>query len=220
MRKFGLLTQSHQESLRSGARMANAEEARFAPCKSRLQQQHWRVLSGYGGRGGGARASARLRATLAFQARGFCSTMAPKGGSKQQSEEDLLLQDFSRNLSAKSSALFFGNAFIVSAIPICECRELAGGAGRPRVGLGWDVAGPGVPARVSSGGARLALSPARLELGEARSLCGPQCSRLGQLWVARQESHLWRFLKVRSFPGPSLGDCDPLVLGWQLWMCI
>uniref|UniRef100_A0A8C2NC47 Translocon-associated protein subunit gamma n=1 Tax=Capra hircus TaxID=9925 RepID=A0A8C2NC47_CAPHI len=44
--------------------------------------------------------------------------MAPKGGPKQQSEEDLLLQDFSRNLSAKSSALFFGNAFIVSAIPI------------------------------------------------------------------------------------------------------
>uniref|UniRef100_A0A2K5D044 Translocon-associated protein subunit gamma n=1 Tax=Aotus nancymaae TaxID=37293 RepID=A0A2K5D044_AOTNA len=44
--------------------------------------------------------------------------MAPKGGSKQQSEEDLLLQDFSRNVSAKSSALFFGNAFTVSAIPI------------------------------------------------------------------------------------------------------
>lgn len=59
--------------------------------------------------------------------------MAPKGGSKQQSEEDLLLQDFSRNLSAKSSALFFGNAFIVSAIPICELR--AGGGG--------DVAGAG-----------------------------------------------------------------------------
>ncbi|NWW86798.1 SSRG protein, partial [Rhynochetos jubatus] len=40
--------------------------------------------------------------------------MAPKGGpgGRQQSEEDLLLQDFSRNLSAKSSALFFGNAFI------------------------------------------------------------------------------------------------------------
>lgn len=47
-------------------------------------------------------------------------TLAPKGGpgGRQQSEEDLLLQDFSRNLSAKSSALFFGNAFIVSAIPI------------------------------------------------------------------------------------------------------
>ncbi|XP_018412537.1 PREDICTED: translocon-associated protein subunit gamma isoform X2 [Nanorana parkeri] len=44
--------------------------------------------------------------------------MAPKGSNKQQSEEDLLLQDFSRNLSAKSSALFYGNAFIVSAIPI------------------------------------------------------------------------------------------------------
>uniref|UniRef100_A0A2K5SDW5 Translocon-associated protein subunit gamma n=1 Tax=Cebus imitator TaxID=2715852 RepID=A0A2K5SDW5_CEBIM len=44
--------------------------------------------------------------------------MAPKGSPKQQSEEDLLLQDFSRNLSAKSSALFFRNAFILSAIPI------------------------------------------------------------------------------------------------------
>lgn len=46
--------------------------------------------------------------------------MAPKGSNKQQSEEDLLLQDFSRNLSAKSTALFYGNALIVSAIPICE----------------------------------------------------------------------------------------------------
>jgi hypothetical protein len=36
-------------------------------------------------------------------------------------EEELLLQDFSRNVSTKSSALFYGNAFIVSAIPICEC---------------------------------------------------------------------------------------------------
>lgn len=46
--------------------------------------------------------------------------MAPKGTNKQQSEEDLLLQDFSRNLSAKSTALFYGNALIVSAIPICK----------------------------------------------------------------------------------------------------
>lgn len=46
--------------------------------------------------------------------------MPPKGTNKQQSEEDLLLQDFSRNLSAKSTALFYGNALIVSAIPICE----------------------------------------------------------------------------------------------------
>ncbi|XP_028319919.1 translocon-associated protein subunit gamma [Gouania willdenowi] len=44
--------------------------------------------------------------------------MAPKSSTKQQSEEDLLLQDFSRNLSAKSTALFYGNALIVSAIPI------------------------------------------------------------------------------------------------------
>nr|CAD7392635.1 unnamed protein product [Timema cristinae] len=35
-------------------------------------------------------------------------------------EEELLLQDFSRNVSTKSSALFYGNAFIVSAIPICK----------------------------------------------------------------------------------------------------
>merc|ERR1712150_82061 len=31
-------------------------------------------------------------------------------------EEELLLQDFSRNVSTKSSALFYGNALIVSAI--------------------------------------------------------------------------------------------------------
>ena len=36
-------------------------------------------------------------------------------------EEELLLQDFSRNVSTKSSALFYGNALIVSAIPICKC---------------------------------------------------------------------------------------------------
>lgn len=55
--------------------------------------------------------------------------MAPKGSNKQQSEEDLLLQDFSRNLSAKSTALFYGNALIVSAIPICEYRGAAKLAG-------------------------------------------------------------------------------------------
>lgn len=35
-------------------------------------------------------------------------------------EEEILLQDFSRNVSTKSSALFYGNAFIVSAIPVCK----------------------------------------------------------------------------------------------------
>lgn len=33
-------------------------------------------------------------------------------------EEELLLQDFSRNVSTKSNALFYGNAFIISAVPI------------------------------------------------------------------------------------------------------
>uniref|UniRef100_A0A336LLC7 Translocon-associated protein subunit gamma n=1 Tax=Culicoides sonorensis TaxID=179676 RepID=A0A336LLC7_CULSO len=33
-------------------------------------------------------------------------------------EEELLLQDFSRNVSTKSSALFYGNAFVVSCSPI------------------------------------------------------------------------------------------------------
>ncbi|KAK2090546.1 hypothetical protein P7K49_031803, partial [Saguinus oedipus] len=78
------------------------------------------------------------------------SAMAPKGSSKQQSEEDLLLQDFSRNLSAKSSALFFGNAFIVSAIPICECWEL-GRRGRSRA----DRAGRGRGRTGRAGKARL-----------------------------------------------------------------
>ncbi|KAF8764398.1 translocon-associated protein subunit gamma-like [Argiope bruennichi] len=39
-------------------------------------------------------------------------------GKKLTKEEELLLQDFSRNVSTKSSALFYGNAFIVSAIPL------------------------------------------------------------------------------------------------------
>ncbi|XP_052895160.1 translocon-associated protein subunit gamma [Anopheles moucheti] len=33
-------------------------------------------------------------------------------------EEELLLQDFSRNVSTKSNVLFYGSAFIVSAVPI------------------------------------------------------------------------------------------------------
>lgn len=42
-------------------------------------------------------------------------TQSSKGFTK---EEELLLQDFSRNVSTKSSALFYGNALIVSAVPI------------------------------------------------------------------------------------------------------
>jgi len=44
------------------------------------------------------------------------SVMANKG--KLTKEEELLLQDFSRNVSKKSSIIFYMNAFIVSAIPI------------------------------------------------------------------------------------------------------
>ncbi|XP_054262244.1 translocon-associated protein subunit gamma [Macrosteles quadrilineatus] len=44
--------------------------------------------------------------------------MSLKNKSTFTKEEELLLQDFSRNVSTKSSALFYGNAFIVSAIPI------------------------------------------------------------------------------------------------------
>lgn len=46
------------------------------------------------------------------------STMVTKG--KLTKEEELLLQDFSRNVSKKSSIIFYFNALIVSAIPICE----------------------------------------------------------------------------------------------------
>ncbi|KAK6175553.1 hypothetical protein SNE40_013996 [Patella caerulea] len=44
--------------------------------------------------------------------------MAVTKKTKLSREEELLLQDFSRNVSTKSSALFYGNALIVSAIPI------------------------------------------------------------------------------------------------------
>jgi translocon-associated protein subunit gamma len=47
--------------------------------------------------------------------------MSAKTASKSQltAEEELLLKDYSRSVSTKSSALFYGNAAIVSAIPIC-----------------------------------------------------------------------------------------------------
>jgi len=38
-------------------------------------------------------------------------------------DEDLLLQDFSRNVTTKSWALFIGNAAVVSAIPLCKLIE-------------------------------------------------------------------------------------------------
>ena len=55
--------------------------------------------------------------------------MVTKG--KLTKEEELLLQDFSRNVSKKSSIIFYFNALIVSAIPICEYNIVA--AAVPRV---------------------------------------------------------------------------------------
>merc|ERR1712047_79903 len=44
--------------------------------------------------------------------------VADKKTRSSEKEDEFLLQDFSRRVSAKSSALFYGNAFIVSSIPI------------------------------------------------------------------------------------------------------
>jgi len=44
--------------------------------------------------------------------------MVKHKGTDFTREEQLLLQDFSQNVSTKSSALFYGNAFIISAIPV------------------------------------------------------------------------------------------------------
>merc|ERR1739836_252056 len=44
--------------------------------------------------------------------------VADKKTRSSDKEDEFLLQDFSRRVTAKSSALFYGNAFIVSAIPI------------------------------------------------------------------------------------------------------
>ena len=46
------------------------------------------------------------------------ATKTQKGGFTK--EEELLLQNFSRSETTKSTMLFYGNALIVSAIPICE----------------------------------------------------------------------------------------------------
>ena len=49
------------------------------------------------------------------------ATSTTKTSKSQLSrEEELLLQESSRNVSTKSSALFYGNAAIVSLTPICK----------------------------------------------------------------------------------------------------
>ena len=39
-------------------------------------------------------------------------------------EEEILLQDFSRSVTTKSSALFYGNAMIITSIPVCKLEFL------------------------------------------------------------------------------------------------
>lgn len=61
--------------------------------------------------------SARSHASTSFfRANSF--KMA--GGKKLTKEDEILLQNFSRTVSTKSSALFYANAFFVSAIPLCK----------------------------------------------------------------------------------------------------
>lgn len=65
--------------------------------------------------------SSQVRLTAFTGERTLQFKMSSKKDKAQKSltkEEELLLQDFSRNVSTKSSALFYGNALIVSAIPI------------------------------------------------------------------------------------------------------
>jgi len=49
--------------------------------------------------------------------------VADKKLRSSDKEEELLLQDFSRRVSAKSSALFYGNAFIVSGMANIVCKK-------------------------------------------------------------------------------------------------
>ena len=55
--------------------------------------------------------------TVSFLFRANSFKMA--GGKKLTKEDEILLQNFSRNVSTKSSALFYANSFIISAIPLC-----------------------------------------------------------------------------------------------------
>jgi hypothetical protein len=48
------------------------------------------------------------------------STSASKAPKQLSKEEELLLQDYSRSVTTKSYALFYSNAFIVAAVPICK----------------------------------------------------------------------------------------------------
>jgi hypothetical protein len=48
------------------------------------------------------------------------SPAKPAKSSQLSREEEQLLKESSRQVSSKSSALFYGNAAIIAAIPICN----------------------------------------------------------------------------------------------------
>ena len=48
------------------------------------------------------------------------SKTSGKSTKSLSKEEELLLKGYGKDVSAKSSALFYGNALIVSAVPICN----------------------------------------------------------------------------------------------------
>ena len=45
------------------------------------------------------------------------------GSGKMTKEEERLLLENSRQVTGTASALFYGNAFIVSALPVCEYTD-------------------------------------------------------------------------------------------------
>ena len=51
-----------------------------------------------------------------------CKTMAPRktNGGEKMTEEEMILLESSKHVSMATSALFYGNAFIVSVLPLCK----------------------------------------------------------------------------------------------------
>ena len=48
------------------------------------------------------------------------NTKGSGGSGKMTKEEEKLLLESSRHVTKTASALFYGNAFIVSALPLCK----------------------------------------------------------------------------------------------------
>jgi translocon-associated protein subunit gamma len=65
-----------------------------------------------------SKSTASAPSATGSQSAGWSASTSGPASKKLTKQEELLLQDFSRNVTTKSSALFYGNAFIVAAIPI------------------------------------------------------------------------------------------------------